>query len=426
VTIGRDLCVLLLLAVVACHSAPAPRAAEPSPTLTNAAPPPPPPQNTDLDSRDILARTEIASPVLVKHVLIGWADLAPAYQGHQDPRGAKRTHADAAKLAEEVAAKLRADPTAIDALMVQHSEDPGSLTKEPYTIETDSPFVPEFKNLGQRLAIGEVGIVATHFGYHVMVRIAPPAPDPLESADILARAAGAGPVEVQHILLGWQGLDPTKDAIAQQRTKAQADTLATELLGKVRGGGDMAVLMKQYSEDPGSNATGKPYTVQTDTPMVEPFKALSLRLNIGEAGLVKTRFGWHIIKRVPPPPPDSLESAAIMKRTTVAEKTKVKHILLGWKAFHAEDPRGASRTRPELEKLVKATLAKLAKKGTSFEAVMADLSEDPGSAKTGEAYDASPTAGLVKPFLDMSLRLNVNEIGVVKTDYGIHIIKRVE
>jgi parvulin-like peptidyl-prolyl isomerase len=259
-----------------------------------------------------------------------------------------------------------------------------------------------------------------------MIRIAPPPPDPLESADILARPGAAGPVEVQHILIGWTGLDAAMDAIKQPRTKPQADALATEVLGKVRAGGDMAALMKQYSDDPGSAHTGKPYTVQADSPMVVPFVALSLRLNIGEAGLVKTRFGWHVIKRVPPPPPDSLESVAILKRTTIADKTKVKHILLGWKAFHAEDPRGAARTRPELEKLVKATLAKLAKKGANFEAVMAELSEDPGSAKTGEAYDATPTAGLVKPFLDLSLRLNVNELGVVKTDFGIHIIKRVE
>jgi hypothetical protein len=33
---------------------------------------------------------------------------------------------------------------------------------------------------------------------------------------------------------------------------------------------------------------------------------------------------------------------------------------------------------------------------------------------------------MVKPFLAMSLRLQVDEIGIVKTEYGIHIIKRVE
>ena len=31
--------------------------------------------------------------------------------------------------------------------------------------------------------------------------------------------------------------------------------------------------------------------------MVEPFKDLSLRLKVGEAGIVKSPFGWHVIKR---------------------------------------------------------------------------------------------------------------------------------
>ena len=37
--------------------------------------------------------------------------------------------------------------------------------------------------------------------------------------------------------------------------------------------------------------------------MVEPFKNLALRLKIDEAGLVKSPFGWHVIKRVVRPPP---------------------------------------------------------------------------------------------------------------------------
>ena len=58
--------------------------------------------------------------------------------------------------------------------------------------------------------------------------------------------------------------------------------------------------------------------------------------------------------------------------------------------------------------------------------VAKELSEDPGSAKSGESYEATPTAGLVPPFKNLSLRLNKGEVGVVKTQFGVHIIKRVE
>jgi peptidyl-prolyl cis-trans isomerase D len=57
---------------------------------------------------------------------------------------------------------------------------------------------------------------------------------------------------------------------------------------------------------------------------------------------------------------------------------------------------------------------------------MTELSEDPGSAKAGTSYDVTPDAALVPPFKNLSLRLKVGEVGVVKTDFGMHIIQRTE
>jgi parvulin-like peptidyl-prolyl isomerase len=395
-----------------------------------AVPQPPAAPAEDIDSKDILTRTETTPEVLVKHVLLGWKDLSAAYRGHMDPRAAARTNADAAKLARETLAKLKADPGQIDALSKDMSEDPGSKSGDPYTVKAETPFVPEFKQLALRLKLGEAGIVKTNYGYHVIERVAPPPPDPLESAEILARPA---PVEVmtvqtQHVLIGWKdapGASRSADPRAAQRTKADADKLAGEILGKVRAGGDMAALMKEFSEDPGSKDTGKVYEVGADTPFVEPYKNMAMRLKIGEAGLVKSPFGWHVIKRLPPPPPDSLESADILKREPATAKAKVKHILLGWTEVHASDERGTKRSRADLEKLVKATMAKLAK-GEKIEPLMAELSEDPGSAKSGTSYDVTPEAGLVAPFKNLSLRLKVGEVGAVKSSFGIHIIQRTE
>jgi len=384
----------------------------------------------DLDSKDVLARTETSPEVYVKHVLIGWKDLEQAYRGHLDPRAAKRTNAEAATLAEGIAAKLKANPDTIDALVQESSEDPGSLGGDPYTVKADSPFVPEFKNLALRLKEKEVGIVKTNFGYHVMERVSKPLPDPLESVDILARPAEAGPVQIQHILIGWKTTAGAKagggDKRASERTKADADKLAKELLEKVRAQGDMGKLMKEFSEDPGSKDNARIFDIGADTQLgIDSFKDLALRLKVNEAGLVKSPLGWHVMKRVPPPPPDSLESADILKREPVTAKGKVKHILLGWTEVHADDERGKKRDRKALEELVKATVAKL-KKGDKIEPLMAELSEDPGSAKSGTSYDVSPDAGLVPPFKNLSLRLKVGEVGVVKTNFGIHIIQRTE
>ena len=383
----------------------------------------------DIDSKDILARTETASTADVKHVLIGWKDLADVYGARMDPRAKDRSNEDAARLAQELAAKLRANPDTIDALVKEHSEDPGSASGEPYTVTPDAAFVPEFKNLSLRLKEKEVGIVKTRFGYHVIERVPPPPPDPLESADILARPGKTEQGLVQHVLIGWKDSPMAKqgrlDPRAKDRSKEDADKLAKEVLDKVRAGGDMAALMKQYSEDPGSKDNARIYDVDPGAPLVPPFKNLSLRLELDEAGLVKSPFGWHVIKRVPPPPPDKLESADILGRAPVTQKGKVKHILLGWKDVNGGDPRATARSRADLDALVKKTVARL-KKGEKIEPLMKELSEDPGSAASGDGYDVDPAAGLVQPFKDLSLRLNVGEVGVVKTDFGFHIIQRVE
>ncbi|MGN6109891.1 MAG: peptidylprolyl isomerase [Kofleriaceae bacterium] len=379
----------------------------------------------DLDSKNILARSETSPEVQVKHVLLAWKDLAASYGGRIDPRAEGRSNAETAKLAEEIAAKLRTKPSEIDALIKQHGEDPGALALDPYLVKADTPFVPEFKQLALRLKLDEVGIVKTSFGYHVMVRVPPPPPDPLESAEILARPPGTGTVFVQHVLIGWKDSRPNRDPRAKAREKADADKLAQQVLEQVRAKGDMAKLMKEHSEDPGSKDSGEPYDVNADSQMVEPFKNLAMRLQLDEAGLVKTPFGWHVIKRVAPPPPDSLESTAILARQPATQHAKVKHILLGWSGANTDDPRGKERSRADLEKLVKATVAKLTK-GAKIEPLMKELSEDPGSAASGNAYDATPDAGLVTPFKELSLRLKLNEVGVVKTQFGIHIIQRVE
>lgn len=391
--------------------------------------PTPPPRGAEIDSKDILDRTDVATQVEVKHVLIGWKELEPSYRGHMNPKAKERTNEEAAKMAKDVLAQLQADPKKIDELVKTLSEDEGSAKSgESYPIDAHTQFVPEFKKLALRLKPNEAGIVQTVYGYHVIERLPP---DPLQSNDILARPAGKGPVWVDHVLIGWKTVPAAKqrplDPRAKDREKAAADELAKATMERLKKGEDIVKVMKEVSEDPGSKDSGEPYEVEPDAGLAQGFKDLGLRLEMGEVGLVKTDFGWHVMKRVAAPPPDPLESADILKRTDkdVAEKVQVKHILLGWEKAHTPDPRGAKRTRAELEKLVGETLARL-KKGEKIEDLMKELSEDGGSAKTGKAYPVTATAGMVKPFKNLSLRLKVGEVGVVKSQFGIHIIQRTE
>lgn len=263
--------------------------AEPLPSLA---------ADVDVDSHAILARAAGPGPVEVKHILIAWDALEATYRGRMDPRAKARTNAQAAALARELAATLAKAPERIDALMREHSEDPGSQDGAAYSVEANGTFVPEFTALALRLDVGEAGIVRTHFGYHVMLRVAPPPPDPLESAAILARPAGAGPVKVKHVLVSWADLS-NGDPRGMKRSRAQLEALVGKLKAQLAKGAAIEPLMQQYSEDPGTADSGDSYDVDADSPMVKPFKDLALRLKVGEVGVVKTQFGIHIVKRVP-------------------------------------------------------------------------------------------------------------------------------
>ena len=124
----------------------------------------------------------------------------------------------------------------------------------------------------------------------------------IQSNDILAREPTTDRADVKHILIGWGALAPAyqgdMDPRGLKRTRAEADALAVDILKQVRGGAPIEPLMAELSEDPGSAVDGSSYPVTADANLVPEFKRLSLRLNVGEAGLVMTAYGWHIIQRV--------------------------------------------------------------------------------------------------------------------------------
>lgn len=126
----------------------------------------------------------------------------------------------------------------------------------------------------------------------------------------------------------------------------------------------------------------------------------------------------------------TVESTEILDREPRANHTKVKHILISWKDKAAAfgggaDPRGLARGKRDAEREVKGLLKQLAG-GADFDVLMKTHSEDRGSAQDAVAYDVAPDAQLVIEFRQLGLRLDVGEVGVVESDFGFHIIKRLE
>src|ERR1700761_2622997 len=97
-------------------------------------------------------------------------------------------------------------------------------------------------------------------------------------------------VKVRHILIK---VDPKADA----KTDAAAKQKAEDLLKQIKGGADFAALAKANSDDPGSKDAGGELGMIQRGVTVPAFESAAFSLQPGQiSDLVKTQFGYHIIK----------------------------------------------------------------------------------------------------------------------------------
>ncbi len=96
-------------------------------------------------------------------------------------------------------------------------------------------------------------------------------------------------VKVRHILIKVDGADPKADAAA--KAKAQG------ILDQLHKGGDFAKLAKENSDDPGSKEQGGELGWIKHGVTVPEFDQAAFALQPGQtSGLVKSKFGYHIIQ----------------------------------------------------------------------------------------------------------------------------------
>jgi parvulin-like peptidyl-prolyl isomerase len=72
--------------------------------------------------------------------------------------------------------------------------------------------------------------------------------------------------------------------------------LAEQVLAKAKAGENFAKLAKKYSTDKTSAAKGGDLGYFPKTAMVTPFANAAFSMKVGQIRLVKSQFGWHIIK----------------------------------------------------------------------------------------------------------------------------------
>jgi peptidyl-prolyl cis-trans isomerase SurA len=170
-------------------------------------------------------------------------------------------------------------------------------------------------------------------------------------------------------------------------------------------------LAKTKSEDPSAQTNGGDLGFFTAFQMVYPFEDAAFKTKIGEiSNPVRTKFGYHLINVVDSRPArGTIKTAHIMVATT--------------KNSSPEDIEIAKKKADEI-------YAKL-QNGEKFEDLVKNYSDDPSSnTKEGvlPAFGSGTTTRMVTEFENAAfdLKKNGDYSKPVKTDYGFHIIKRIE
>lgn len=171
---------------------------------------------------------------------------------------------------------------------------------------------------------------------------------------------------------------------------------------------DFSALAKKNSEDPSAKDNGGDLGWFSVLRMVYPFESAAYNTPIGKiSDPVRTRFGYHIIK--------------VDDKRDAQGEIRAAHIMIKTgKEASEEDVAKAKEKISEVSQLLK--------KGQSFEDLAKKYSEDKGSAVKGGELPKFGAGRMVPSFEAAAFKLE--EDGSISepilTDYGWHIIKRLE
>ncbi|MCU0684843.1 MAG: peptidyl-prolyl cis-trans isomerase [Polyangiaceae bacterium] len=103
-------------------------------------------------------------------------------------------------------------------------------------------------------------------------------------------------IRAQHLLVMHR---ESRNGVASvQRTRAEARARADEALRKIRAGGDVDQIVRDYSDEPGAAERSGDLGRFNRRMMVKTFSDAAFRLKVGEVSdVVESEFGFHVIRR---------------------------------------------------------------------------------------------------------------------------------
>lgn len=191
---------------------------------------------------------------------------------------------------------------------------------------------------------------------------------------------------------------------------AVADSLYQVVLGyqrEVQAGASFDSLARNFSQDPSARMNAGDLGYFSSLQMVYPFEEAAFNTPVGETSVVRSSFGWHLIK--------------VFDKRQSAGEVMVAHIM-------KMIPRGFE----EMETNPKAaidSIYQLLKNGGDFATICRETSDDQGTAQNGGVYNwIGRSARFPEEWLDKAFSLKeINDMTEpFLTPYGWHILKLVD
>jgi peptidyl-prolyl cis-trans isomerase SurA len=211
-------------------------------------------------------------------------------------------------------------------------------------------------------------------------------------------------VKASHILIRLDEIASPEDTL-----KAYARILAIKQ--RIENGEDFTKIAKEVSEDPSVQTNGGDLGYFTAFQMVFPFEEAAYNTPIGQLStIIRTRFGYHLLK--------------IYDQRSVRGIMKAAHIMVAVKRD------GNKSDLDVAKKKIDEIYAKLIA-GEKFEDLASNFSDDPGSSEKGgklPEFGSGTTTRMVPEFEEAAFQLNKDgDFSLpIQTDFGFHIIKRIE
>lgn len=293
--------------------------------------------------------TQIKVRHILKNVLVA---ASQEYTLQQYELEKNKVEDEARTRAAEALRKLRSG-TAFETVMAEYSDDPRKASGGVLT-SWKGRFGADFDAAAAKLAKNGVSeVVKCSDGYRIV-----------QCTDVSA----ADELHALHILVAF-------GPRAKLKKEDEAKQAADDLLAKIKAGGDFGELARAHSDDPGSAQRGGDLGWFGHRAMVKPFEDAAFALPPGQvSGIVKTSFGFHIIK--------------VLEKRTTEDKT-LRQIQISTQFAAVKD----RKLRPGLEARARTELESIRKDIADRKTTFAD------AAKTRSDDTATkPDGGLLKSY----------------------------